>query len=208
MERPATGAQQARDTRPASATAIPVALVALAVLDLATAFVHGRGPQLDGEPARRMAYAALALGGSIELTAAALIAMRRVLGRLLYVGIMPLRIAASAVAAWAMQAAAPAANALPGAAGGLIVDVVIFIVVAFLLFRPRLSAWLADAPPGPGPPDGGPPSATPQSHLRIGAFVCLLLFLVFVLDAPIAVLYVGAVTVALMIAVHAYSKRS
>jgi len=97
---------------------------------------------------------------------------------------------------------------------GVALDVAIYAVLAFAMFRPALAGWLS----GTKPASITACADMPRKHTtlrtlvthpasRIAAFIAVLLFTVFVLDAPLALLWAGAAAVVLMLGVRAYLLR-
>jgi len=207
-------------TRPASAILVPIALVALGTLDLGAALTHGSSSVSVTASLTMAAYIATAFGGAVEWTAGALILMRRALGRRLYVGMMPVRIVIAATATFLAYRAqgtpdpGTAALDIRAAALGVALDVAIYAVLAFAMLRPAFAGWLAGNQPAviPIAPEKPRDHATARALVthpasRIAAFVAVLLFTVFVLDAPLALLWAGAAAVVLMLGVRAYLQR-
>jgi len=207
-------------TRPASAILVPIALVALGTLDLGAALTHGSSSVSVTASLAMAAYVATAFGGAVEWTAGALILMRRTLGQRLYVGLMPVRIVIAATATYLAYRAqgtldpGTAALDIRAAALGVVLDVAIYAALTFAMLRPAFAGWLsgnqpAVIPVGPEKPRDGSTARALVTHpaSRIAAFVAVLLFTVFVLDAPLALLWVGAAAVVLMLGVRAYLRR-
>ena len=207
-------------TRPTSAYLITIALAILGALDLGAALVHGGSPEPLAAEYAMAAYVATAFGGAVELTAAALIIMRRALGRLLYVGLLPLRIAIAGTATLLTYSAASATGGgtpqpdVRAALLGLGLDIALYAVLVVAMFRPVFTGWLTDAASSVSEPqrEDPPPRNTSRRILahpasRIGAFVVVLLLMVFVLDGPVELLWVGAAAVLLMLGVRAFLKR-
>ena len=207
-------------TRPISAHLIPLALVIVGMLDLGAALVHGGRPQAPAAGPAIWAYLATAFGGAVELTAALLIVMQRTLGRRLYLLLLPARIAVAFVAALLAYGTGPAAGsaqaatALETAMFGIGLDIAIYAALVFAMFRPTFSEWLTSAAPGSaGTADTSMNVRTESTSIlahtgvRIAAFVGILLLIVFVLDGPVELLWIGAVVVPLMLGVRAYVKR-
>ncbi len=207
----------ARATRPPSAYLIPIALTALGALDLGAALVYGGDSATVATQPATWAYIATAFGGAVELTVALLVAMQRSLGRLLYLTLAPMRIVVAGIAsvlAYLTELASSseqASSILPAMIAGIGLDVAIYASIAFAMFRPVFSMWLTGAPPQAGSAaagaDVGWSNLLASTGVRIVAFLGVLLFTVFVLDAPIALLWIGAIAVALMLGVRTFLKR-
>jgi hypothetical protein len=204
-------------TRPLSAYLIPIALTALGALDLGAALVYGGDSATIAAQPVTWAYVATAFGGAVELTVALLVAMQRSLGRLLYLTLAPVRIVVAAIAsalAYSTELASSSeqtVSILPAMIAGIGLDVAIFATIAFAMFRPAFSMWLTGTPSQAGAAAEDANAAQPHlfgnTSVRIIAFLGVLLFTVFVLDGPIAMLWVGAIAVALMLGVRAYLRQ-
>jgi len=205
-------------SRPTSAFLVPIALVALGTLDLGAALMHGSNAASVTASLAMAAYVATAFGGAVEWTAAALIVMRRTLGRRLYVTLMPVRIVIAATAALLAYGAPsdPGSAALDfhAAALGLGLDIAIYVVLTFAMFRPVFAGWLSGIQPTVATASAERPREStavralvthPAAH--IAAFIAVLLFTVFVLEAPLALLWAGAAAIVLMLGVRAYLQR-
>jgi hypothetical protein len=135
-------------SRPAAAIWVPLALACVGALDLNAALAGE--PAQTGLPAALLTanYLLVAFTGSLELTCAALIAMRRWLGRTLYRYLLPPAIMLGAAIAWLRYAgglnadlADPArANAM--LALGVAASIAIYAVVVIALYRPAMTAWI------------------------------------------------------------------
>jgi hypothetical protein len=206
--------------RPPAAWLIPFFLALTGLLDLGAALVHGGGQETTAAALATWAYVATAFGGAVELTAALLISMRRMLGRRLYVLLLPARIILAAgvsLLAWRSGLAdggGAAATSLEGALLRLGLDIAIYATLVFAMYRPAFSQWLTGAMPEPGATADAVPGTRTKSTpvlahtgVRIALFVAVLLLVVFVLDGPIELLWVGALVVALMLGVRAFLAR-
>ena len=204
-------------TRPPSAYLIPIALTALGALDLGAALVYGGDSATVATQPATWAYVATAFGGAVELTVALLVAMQRSLGRLLYLTLAPVRIVVAGIAsalAYSIELASSseqASSMLPAMIAGIGLDVAIYATLAFAMFRPAFSMWLTGAPAhansAAADANAAQGNVVANTSVRIVAFLGVLLFTVFVLDAPIALLWIGAIAVALMLGVRTFLKR-
>jgi hypothetical protein len=207
----------ASTTRPLNAYLIPIALTALGALDLGAALVYGGDSATVATQPAMWAYVATAFGGAVELTVALLVAMQRSLGRLLYLTLAPVRIVVAGIAsalAYSTELASnseQAASMLPAMIAGIGLDVAIYAAIAFAMFRPVFSMWLTGAPARTSAAAADinvvPSNLLANACARIVAFLGVLLFTVFVLDAPSALLWAGAIVVSLMLGVRAYLQH-
>lgn len=203
--------------RPLSAYLIPIALTALGALDLGAALVYGGDSATIAAQPATWAYVATAFGGAVELTVALLVAMQRSLGRLLYLTLAPVRIVVAGIASaltYSTELASSserAASMLPAMMAGLGLDVAIYAAIALAMFRPAFSMWLTGAAARADAAAEDANTAKTRifgnTSVRIIAFLGVLLFTVFVLDAPAALLWVGALTITLMLGVRAYLRH-
>lgn len=206
--------------RPTSAILVPLALVLLGTLDLGAALLHGSSSAGVTASLTMAAYVATAFGGAVEWTAAALIVMRRTLGRRLYIALMPVRIAIAATATYLAYRMPPdpgAANAaldLRATTLGLALDVAIYAALTFAMLRPAFASWLSGARATAVTASADVPRKRTAARAlithpasRIAAFIAVLLFTVFVLDAPIDLLWAGTAAIVLMVGVSAFLQR-
>ncbi|HSG64960.1 MAG TPA: hypothetical protein VLD39_08165 [Gammaproteobacteria bacterium] len=195
-------------SRPIAAYAVPVALVALGTLDLAVALLPQPADETIAGMLARWSLMLIALAGALQLTCAALILMRRRLGRSLYLYGLPVTLVLGGALSYLQVAARAADDArtdLLASSLGWLLSAAIYAAVAYALTRPALEAWLSPAvfDPGAGSePATHTPALLAGLALRIAAFVALLAFMVLVLDAPVGVLYIGAAAVAAMVALR------
>jgi hypothetical protein len=186
-------------------------LVVLGTLDLAVALLPRPADETIAGMLGRMSLMLIALAGALQLTCAALILMRRRLGRSLYLYGMPATLVLGGALSYLQVAAQPPSSAgrsvdLLAAGLGWLLSVAIFAVIAYALTRPGLAAWLGQ--PGADPSAESEPAARTRPALlagivlRIAAFAALLAFMVLALDAPVSVLYVGGVAIVVMVALR------
>lgn len=197
-------------SRPAAAYAVPIALAILGALDVAVALMpRSDDPSIPGMLAT-MSFMVVALAGALQLTCAALIAMRRWLGRALYLYGMPVTFVLGGAVSYlqiAVQAPTPESlqRNLSTVGLGLLLSVLLYAALAYALTRRRMATWLAAAhEAGAAEADAPPARQSPFVSLiiRVALFAALLAVMVLVLGAPPEVLYVGAAVVAVMIAIR------
>lgn len=203
-----------RSFRPPAAFAVPIALVVLGTLDIAAALSWRPADGTIAAMLGRMSLMLVALAGALQVTCAALILMRRRLGRSLYLYGMPMTLVLGGALSYLQVAArAPSPDGartdLFGIAVGWLLSVAIYAVLAYALTRPGPTAWLAQPGPGaapepavPEPPVHGQPALLAGLALRIAAFAALLAFMVLALDAPVSVLYIGGAAIVVMVALR------
>jgi hypothetical protein len=186
-------------------------LVVLGTLDLAVALLPRPTDETIAGLLGRMSLILIASAGALQLTCAALILMRRRLGRSLYLYGMPATLVLGGALSYlrvAAQAPSSAGTSVDLLAAGLgwLLSVAFYAVIAYALTRPGLAAWLgrpgADPSAVPEPAARTRPALLAGLVLRIAAFAALLAFMVLALDAPVSVLYVGGVAIVVMVALR------